>query len=153
MIESLRASAPAGMARQPDVFRASWWIRGGVLGALGAWLTLGAWALLSQTLPARSLWGIAFFVLFFLVFAAYYWRMRYVVDERGVTVRGAPVRGSYGRGHFPWESIESVRRSTVPLGGWEVTTAEGIFVLDVFVGRRSRLLDVIVARAGLFPTR
>lgn len=140
-----------GIARQRHEFRASWWIRAVVLVALAIWVTLGTWGLWARALPTQSLITIGFFVAFFVVFATYYWRMRYVVDDTGVTVRSGPVRGGYGRGHFPWETIESVRRSAVPLGGWEVSTARGMFVLDVFVGQRARLLDVIVARAGLFP--
>ncbi|MEL6188929.1 MAG: hypothetical protein AAFU79_30280 [Myxococcota bacterium] len=131
------------MARQRHEFRASWWIRGGVLAALTLWVGVGAWALLRGDLPLDALLGILFFVLFFVGFALYYWRMAYIVDDRGVTVRGHL---------FPWETIESVKRSTLPLVGWEVTTARGVFVLDVFVSGRARLLDVIVARAGLWPS-
>lgn len=136
-----------GIARQRHVFRASWWIRVGVLLALGLWTAVGAWAIAFAALPVESLLAIGFFVAFFVVFALYYWRMVYVVDETGVTVRSGT-----DRTHFPWESIESVRRSPLPLAGWEVSTARGSFVLDVFVGHRARLLDVIVARAGLFPS-
>lgn len=114
--------------------------------ALVGWLGLGVWVLVTdEHLPPNALWGIGFFITFFLVFAMYYWRMVYVVDETGVTVAGAT-----DCTHFPWETIESVRRSDFPLGGWEVSTNQGVFVLDRFVGHHARLLDVIVARAGLF---
>ena len=131
-----------GIARKRYEFRASWWIRGSVLFALILWLSLGVWATFWGALPTRSLAAIAFFIIFFVGFASYYWGMTYIVDERGLTVRGH---------HFPWEVIESVQKSPLPLVGWEVTTAKGNFVLDTFVRRRALLLDVIIARAGLFP--
>ncbi|MBX2814247.1 MAG: hypothetical protein KTR25_20735 [Myxococcales bacterium] len=131
-----------GIARQRHEFRASWWIRGSVLTALLAWTGLGVWVMLYERLPARVLATIAFFILFYVAFTLYYWRIHYVADDTGLTVHGD---------HFPWESIESVERSSLPLVGWEVTTQKGRFVLDLFVRRRALLLDVIVARAGLFP--
>lgn len=137
-----------GVARQRHEFRASWWVRAAVVLALSVWIGVLIWAAWLGALDPRSLAGVLFFVAFFVLFTRYYWRMMYVLDDSGVTVRRGP--GGPGR-HFPWESIEAVRRSSVPLGGWEVLTKRGVFVLDVFVGGRARLLDVIVARTGLFP--
>ncbi len=135
-----------GIARRRHEFRAALWVRLAVIGALAFWASLGAWALAFDALPARATIGIAFFVLLFAGFALRYGRMAYVVDDSGVTVRGAT-----GGEHFPWEGIERVRAPTLPLAGWEVRTDRGMFVLDAFVGGRAQLIDVIVARTGLFP--
>ena len=62
--------------------------------ALGAWVAIGAWGLALGGLPGSALLGVAFFVVFFLGFAAYYWRMAYLVDETGVTVRGPTDRAT-----------------------------------------------------------
>lgn len=137
-----------GIARRRHEFRTSWWVRGAVLAALALWVAIGGWALVTGALPFRAFLGVVFFVVFFTAFALHFWRMAYVVDQNGVTVK----RGRFGSGFFPWESIESVKRSDVPLGGWEVMTARGVFVLDAFIAKKARLVDVIVARAGLFQS-
>lgn len=112
-----------------------------MLVALLLWTSLGIWALFTGTLPPKSLASIAFFIIFFVGFCRYYWRMQYIVDDTGLTIHGH---------HVPWESIESVEPSSMPLVGWELNTLKGRFVLDIFIRRRALLLDVIIARAGLF---
>ena len=126
-------------------FRAHWLIRAVALGALGVWLAAAVLAAIFA-LPLRTFAAIAFFIVFFFAFVAHYWRMAYVVDEYGVTVRGPT-----DFNHFPWEDIEHVRRSEIPLGGHYISTKNGGFVLSGFVDGRQRLLDMIVTRAGLFP--
>ena len=131
--------------RPAEEFRASLAIRLASLGALIVWLAAGglaAW----YDLPLYTYASIAFFIVYFCAFVAHYWQMAYVVDEYGVTVRGPT-----DFNHFPWEDIEHVRSSEIPLGGYYVSTKEGGFVLSGFVRGRERLLDMIVARAGLFP--
>lgn len=140
-------AAMVGVARRRQEFRASWWVRGAVAAALALWTAALGWGLFAG-LPPKAVTGVLFFVTFFGAFAHHFFSVAYVVDETGVTVR----RGPLGSGFFPWESIESVEPSGVPLGGWAVTTARGVFVLDAFVAGRARLIDVIVARAGLFPS-
>ena len=115
------------------------------LAALVVWLiaaVLAAW----YALPVYTYASIAFFIIYFCMFVAHYWQMAYVVDEYGVTVRGPT-----DFNHFAWEDIEHVRSSEIPLGGYYVTTKDGGFVLSSFVIGRDRLVDMIVARAGLFP--
>lgn len=131
--------------RQRLEFKASFAIRVAVVAALLVWLgvgILGVWV----EVPASSLLAVAFFVTFFLGFAAHYGSMAYVLDEYGVTVRGATEFS-----HYPWEDIVNVRDSELPLGGYVVSTKGGAFVLSTFVHDRKLLLDTIVARAGLFP--
>ncbi len=132
---------------KPQEFRAAWPIRIGVLGALVAWMAVGVAALLSGAGTAAALVSVCFFVAFFLLHVFYYWSMTYVVDEYGVTYRGATAFE-----HFAWEDIVQVRESELPLGGDFVATTRGGFVLSSFVDQRERLLELIVARAGLFPS-
>ncbi len=133
-------------SKHPREYRASTLIRGMVLSALLLWAAAGIFAAWIGGFPASALVSIAFFVLFFLGFAAYFWRMSCVVDEHGVTIRGA-----LDQEHLAWEDIEQVRDSQLPLGGYWITTKRGVFVLNTFIQEREQLLDIIVARAGLFP--
>lgn len=121
-------------------------IRVAVLMALLAWLGIGCLAAAAGGMPLYAFLSIAFFVLFFLVFVFYYWSMAYVVDEYGVTIRGAT-----DFSHFPWEDIVNVRWSEIPLGGYYITTKRGSFVLSSFIRGREKLVELIIARAGLFP--
>lgn len=132
--------------RTAEEFRASWGIRLTVLLALLMWMSVGLAGAAFGSLPPQAFASIAFFVLFFSGFVAYYWSMAYVVDEYGVTYRGVSEFI-----HFPWEEIENVRDSELPLGGYYVTTKAGGFVLNKFVRGREELRDLIIARAGLFP--
>jgi hypothetical protein len=131
---------------RPQEFRASFPIRVSVLGALVAWVVVGAAAVVSGAGTAAALLSVGLFVAFFSLHVLYYWSMTYVVDEYGVTYRGATAFE-----HFAWEDIVQVRESLLPLGGDFVTTTGGGFVLSSFVDQRERLRDLIVARAGLFP--
>jgi len=108
------------------------------------WLSAGVLAA-CYSLPLSTFVSIAFFIVFFVAFVAHYWRMVYVVDEYGVTV------GASEQNHFRWEDIEQVRPSDIPLAGYYVSTKRGGFMLSSFVTQRRRLLDTIIARAGLFP--
>lgn len=117
-----------------------------MLVALLAWIAIGGIALVTHTVPLAAVLSIAFFVLFFLVFVAYYWSMAYVVDEYGVTYRGATEFE-----HFSWEEIQHVRWSDIPLGGYLISTKRGDFVLSTFIKGRERLVEMIIAKAGLFP--
>ena len=131
--------------RPAEEFRAHLVIRLLVLAALIVWL-LAAVVAAIYDLPLYTYVSIAFFIVYFCAFVAHYWQMAYVIDEYGVTIRG-PLDFS----HFPWEDIEHVRSSSIPLGGHYVSTKDGGFVLSSFVTGRERLLDAIVTRAGLFP--
>ena len=131
---------------QQQEFRINWPIKLSVLVALLCWIAIGGIAFLTGDIPLAAALSIAFFVLFFLVFVAYYWSMAYVVDEYGVTYRGATEFE-----HFSWEDIVNVRWSEVPLGGYLVSTKKGDFVLSTFIKGREKLVELIVARAGLFP--
>ncbi|HJL40879.1 MAG TPA: hypothetical protein RMG48_06210 [Myxococcales bacterium LLY-WYZ-16_1] len=131
--------------RQRLEFKASWAIRAAVAGALAVWLGVGVLAVMLAVSPGHLV-AVAFFLLFFAGFAAHYGAMRYVLDEHGVTVRGATERQ-----HYRWEDILQVQASALPLGGVLVFTRTGVFVLSTFVGNRKLLMDTIVARAGLFP--
>lgn len=135
-----------GRLRKPVEFRASWIIRVAVLLALIAWLAIGIAAALAGGMPLYAFASIGFFVAFFLTFVFYYWSMAYVVDEYGVTYRGATEFA-----HFPWEDIVQVRNSEVPLGGYYIATKRGGFVLSNFIRGREQLVETIIARAGLFP--
>lgn len=135
-----------GGRKERHVFRAAWPIRIAVLAALIVWLVAGVATLTAPDWTWNSLLGVVFFVLFFAMFCAYYWSMRYVVDERGITYR-SPTQ----RRFFRWEDILQVKTSEVPLGGYWVATRRGGFVLSMFVGHRDRLRELIVARAGLWP--
>lgn len=131
--------------RPVQEFRAHWLIRIVALAALLIWLAaLGVAAIFA--LPLYTYVSIAFFIVYFCMFVVYYWKIAYVVDEHGVTVRGPT-----DRNHYAWEDIENVRSSEIPLGGYYVSTKKGGFVLSSFVEGRERLLDVIITRAGLFP--
>ena len=131
--------------RPAQEFRASLTIRVVALVALCVWLLAAVLAAIYD-LPLYTYVSIAFFVVYFLAFVAHYWQMAYVVDEYGVTVRG-PTDFT----HFAWEDIEQVESSDIPLGGHYVSTKQGGFVLSSFVMGRDRLLEMIIARAGLFP--
>lgn len=135
-----------GGRRQRHEFRAAWPIRFAVLAALFVWVAAGVATVTAPEWTWGSLGGVLFFVMFFATFCAYYWSMRYVVDESGITYR-SPTQ----RRFFRWEDILQVKTSEFPLGGYWVTTRRGGFVLSMFVGQRDRLHDLIVARAGLFP--
>lgn len=126
-------------------FRASWGIRWAVLAALVAWVAMGALGVVVG-LPPYALFPVVFFVAFFLGFVSYYWNMAYIVDEYGVTYRGAN-----DFVHLAWEDIHEVKDSELPLGGYVVTTRDDGLVLSIFVRGRQRLRDLIIARAGLFP--
>ncbi len=136
------------MVRDRVEFRASWLIRFAVLLALLVWVTIGLAAAIADALPNYVFASIAFFVLFFMIFVAYYWNMAYVVDEYGVTYRGAT-----DFEHFPWEDIIHIRTSDIPLGGYYVTTRRGGFVLSGFIHGHEKLRELIVARAELLPYR
>lgn len=123
-------------------------MRAAALGALLLWLAVAALAVSLDGVPGHAYVSIAFFVAFFLVCVAYYFNMAYVVDEYGVTYRGAT-----DFDHFPWEDIVQVDGSDVPLGGYFVTTKHGVFVLSSFIKGHRALVDLIVARAGLLPNR
>ena len=98
-------------------------------------------------MPPQTLVSVGFFVVFFTGFVAYYWSMAYIVDEYGVTYRGAT-----DFVHIPWDEINAVRNSELPLGGAYVSSGRGGLVLCQFVRGHAKLVDLIVARAGLFPT-
>ncbi len=132
--------------RPSEEFRPSLALRWLVLLAMFGWLAIGLYAALLRGMPLYVFLSVGFFVGFFLLFVTYYWRMVYVVDEYGVTYRGATEFE-----HFPWEDIEQIKDSDLPLGGWYISTKGGGFVLSFFVKERQRLLDTIIARAGLFP--
>ena len=55
--------------------------------------------------------------------------------------------------HFDWEDIVKVDGSNVPLGGYCVTTTQGVFVLSSFIKGHEALAELIAARAGLMPIR
>jgi len=126
-------------------FRAAWTIRLAVLAATLIWILVAVEANFRTGLPASAGLTAIFFVLFFAGFSAYFWSMAYVVDEYGVTYRGAT-----DFRHYAWEDIVQVKDSQLPLGGWIVMTKRGGFVLSNFVRGKDRLVDLIVARAGLF---
>jgi len=117
-----------------------------VLLALLVWIAAGVLMLTTPAWTWSSLAGICFFVLFFAMFCAHYWSLRYVVDDSGITYRGPTQRR-----FFKWEDILQIKISDFPLGGYWVTTRRGGFVLSLFVAHRHRLHDLIVTRAGLFP--
>lgn len=134
--------------REVKEFRASIAIRGTVLAALVLWVGIGVVAAFEDDLPTHAFASIAFFVAFFLVFVAYYFSMAFVVHEYGVTYRGATEFV-----HFDWEDIVKVDLSNVPLGGYTVTTTQGVFVLSSFIKGHQALAELIAARAGLLPVR
>ena len=103
-------------------------------------------AFLADGVPIGAALSIAFFVLFFLIFVAYFWSMAYVVDEYGVTYRGATEFE-----HFSWEEILHVRSSMMPLEGYLISTKRGDFVLSTFVRGRERLVETIIDKANLVP--
>ena len=137
---------PMRRGRPPQEFRAHWLIRALALAALAVWIAAAVVAAIFE-LPPYTYVSILFFIVYFSAFVAHYWQMAYVVDDHGVTVRGPT-----DKSHFAWEDIEHVRSSSIPLGGHYVTTKTGGFVLSSFVTHRDRLLDTIIARAGLFPS-
>jgi hypothetical protein len=128
-------------------FRASVAIRAAVLVALAIWLGVLATAVAVDA-PARAYGGIAFFLLFFLVFVAYYFSMSFTVHEYGLTYRGATEFM-----HVDWDEIVKVELSKLPLGGWYVTTKSGGFVLSSFLKDAAALAELVAARAGLMPQR
>ncbi len=132
--------------RELKVFRASLGIRLAVLVALAMWLSVFFITAFIGGVPTHVFVSIAFFILFFLVFVAYYFSMTYVVDEYGVTYRGATEFE-----HFDWEETLRVDGSRVPLGGYYVTTTHGSFVLSRFLQGHEALAELIIARAGLMP--
>lgn len=132
--------------RETREFRASWFIRLPVLAALVVWLGVGAFAAFIEDMPGYAFVSIGFFVLFFMVFVAYYFSMAFVVHEYGVTYRGATEFE-----HFDWEEIIHIHGTGMPLGGYYVTTKTGGFVLSSFIKGHETLVELIAARAGLFP--
>ncbi len=132
--------------REAVEFRASLLIRASVLLALMLWVGVGVAAAVVEGVPAGAFVPIAFFVLFFSIFVFYYWSMAYVVDEYGVTYRGAT-----DFEHFGWEEITQVRGSEIPMGGYYISTKTGGFVLSNVIKGREALVEMIIARAGLFP--
>jgi hypothetical protein len=136
------------MMRRREIreFRASWLIRAPVLVALFVWLAVGLLAAFVDNMPSYVFVSIGFFVLFFLVFVAYYFSMAFVVHEYGVTYRGATEFE-----HFDWEEIVNIHGTGVPLGGYYVTTTHGGFVLSSFIKGHETLVELIAARAGLLP--
>lgn len=135
------------MRRQRYEFRARGLIRWTLLAAIASWVGLGTYGLYLQALPAEAILSVGFFVTFFIAFARYYWRMGYVVDTDGVTYRGAAQAI-----HIAWDDIKTLHDSANPLGGYRVETKYGPFVLSHLVYEHKKLADLIVARAGLFPT-
>ena len=127
-------------------FRASWLIRTAVLAALLLWLAVAAAAFFASDVPTYAVWSSLFFVVFFLVFVAYYFSMSFVVHEYGVTYRGATEFE-----HFDWEEIVQV--DGVLLGGYYVTTKHGGFVLSGFIKEHEKLAELIITKAGLMPLR
>lgn len=128
-------------------FRASLAIRAAVLVALAVWVAVLVTAV-AVGAPAQAFLGIAFFLLFFLVFVAYYFSMSYTVHEYGLTYRGATEFM-----HVDWDEIVKVELSHVPLGGWWVTTKSGGFLLSSFLDDAAALAELVAARAGLMPQR
>jgi hypothetical protein len=127
-------------------FRASWLVRAAVLAALVLWVAVGVLAVFDSNTPPHIFIAIAFFVLFFVVFVAYYFSMTFIVNEYGVVYRGATEFMQ-----VDWEDIVQVDGSPVPLGGYYVTTTRGGFVLSAFVKGHERLAELIIAKAGLMP--
>jgi len=127
-------------------FRVSWALRAALLAALAIWLGLAVVAATLDEVPAHVFAGISFFVAFFVLCVRYYFRLSYVVDDAGLTYRGASALF-----HFGWDEIERVEESEILLGGSTVTTKHGQVVLNRFVHGYADLVEVIVARAGLFP--
>lgn len=125
-------------------FRPSWLIRAAVLAALILWVGVGMLAIVAGGVPGHALAAIVFFVVFFLVFVAHYFRMAFIVDDHGVTYRGAT-----DLQHFDWEDIVQVDCVDVPLGGYYVKTRQGGFVLSSFIKGHRALADLIIRRAGL----
>ena len=122
-------------------------VRIAVLAAFVLWLAGATLSVLGR-LPNYAVASAAFFVVFFLVFVAYYWSMSFVIDEYGVTYRGATEFE-----HFDWEEIIHLESSDIPLGGYYVTTrSRGGFVLSGFIREHRELAELIAARAGLMPT-
>lgn len=118
-----------------------------VLVAFVFWLA-GATLSVVGRLPNYAIASAAFFVVFFLVFVAYYWSMAFVIDEYGVTYRGATEFE-----HFDWDEIIHLQSSEIPLGGYYVTTRSGGgFVLSGFIRQHRELAELIAARAGLMPS-
>jgi hypothetical protein len=132
--------------REVREFRASWLIRLPVLVALVVWVAVGLVSVFVDNMPGYAFASIGFFVLFFVIFVAYYFSMAYVVHEYGVTYRGATEFE-----HFDWEEIVNIQGSGVPLGGYYVTTKTGGFVLSSFIKGHEMLVELIAARAGLLP--
>lgn len=129
-------------------YRPWWLVRGAVLLALLLWVFVAIVAAFTEGMPSHAFASIAFFVLFFVVFVAYYFSMAFVVNEYGVTYRGATEFE-----HFDWEDIVKVDGSSVPLGGYYVTTTRGGFVLSSFIKGHEALAELIIRRANLVPVR
>ena len=136
------------MRHQTKEFRASLLVRAAAICALLIWVLVGLYAASLEGIPHHIFASIAFFVAFFVVCVTYYSNMAYVVHEYGVTYRGATEFD-----HFDWEDIVQVDNPTHPLGGYYVITTHGVFVLNYFIRGHQALAELIIARAGLMPTR
>ena len=128
------------------VFRASWAVRAAVLASLVAWLSVGALAATLDGVPFHAFAAIGFFVGFFVLCVSYYFNLAYVAHEYGITYRGATEFD-----HFDWDEIEHIEPSMILLGGYTVTTKRGVFVLNRWITGYDDLVEMIIARAGLFP--
>lgn len=142
-----RDETEGAVRKRRQEFKALLPVRLAVLLAAVIWFGVTVVTFWLDSVPATTPLIALAFLLFFLGYTAHFWSMRYVVDEYGVTCLGATEFE-----HYPWEDIIQVRDADLPLGGWVVTTRRGGFIVSSFVARLDRLVDVIVARAGLFRT-
>ena len=130
----------------PKIFRIKWPIRLACILALLSWVSIALVALTSRDLPFSIFAAIAFFVSFFVFCVSYYSKLHYVINEYGIILMSTGFVSQ-----FDWSEIEKIEPSRIPSGGYIVTTERGGFVVNGFIDGQKALVDLIIARAGLFP--
>jgi len=139
---SASAESPPASGTERRVFRYSLLIRVPVFVASAFWAAMLVLLHLGGETRVQVYAGVVFFLVFFVVFHALYWRTVIVVGPEGLRYQG-PLR----RLTVPWSEVRVVRVYRGLFREYEVGTARGRFGFTGFLRGHRELLELIQQRA------
>lgn len=98
--------------------------------------------------PTKTFISAGFFIVFFAISLAYYARTAIVVDQSGITYRGI-VRTR----HFRFAEIMKVDVMPGPVTVYAIRFRGSLVHFTSFFAQHRRLMELLVDRAGLAPSR
>jgi hypothetical protein len=132
-----------------QVFRPRRLLAAVMAGAGLLWAGVFLYLLQFQGVPAKTFIAVAFFIVFFGLSLAYYARTAIYVDAKGLTYRGV-VRTR----RFSYDDIRKVDILPGPVTVYAIRgSGSALIHFTSFFAQHRRLLDLLVDRAGLAPTR